>query len=77
MSIKISTSVPSQVLTQSPKKCCNGDHKDANRDWNIAARSMSCVLAKKAAEVAALPWSNNSLLSTDNLALNKSLVSCD
>jgi len=36
------------------KKCCNGDHKDANRDWNIAARSMSCVLAKKAAEVATL-----------------------
>jgi hypothetical protein len=30
------------------------DDKDANRDWNIAARSMSCVLAKKAAEVAAL-----------------------
>jgi len=50
----MSTSVPGQVSTQSPKKCCNGDHKDANRDWNIAARSMACVLAKKAAEVAAL-----------------------
>jgi len=46
--------VSGQGLTQSPKKCCNGDDKDAKRDWNIAARSMSCVLAKKAAEVAAL-----------------------
>jgi len=46
--------VPSPVLTQSPKKCCNGEHKDANRDQKIAARSISCVLAKKAAEVATL-----------------------
>jgi hypothetical protein len=50
----MSTSVPSQVLTQSPKRCCNGDHKDDNRDWKIAARSISCVLAKKVAEVATL-----------------------
>jgi hypothetical protein len=41
-------------LNTIPKKCCHGNDKDANRDWNIAARSMSCVLAKKAAEVAAL-----------------------
>jgi len=47
--------VPGQGLTQSPKKMLQWrDHKDANRDWNIAARSMSRVLAKTTGEVAEL-----------------------
>ncbi len=52
MSIKMSTTVPSQVLTQSPKNVVMEAHKDANMHQNTAVRSMSCALAKKANEVA-------------------------
>ncbi len=54
MSIKMSTNVPNQVLTRSPKNVVMEAHKDANMHHNIDARSMSCALAKKAGEVVGL-----------------------
>ncbi len=54
MFIKMSTTVPSQILTQSPKNVVIEAHKDANMHQNIDVKSMSCALAKKASEVARL-----------------------